>query len=385
MTKKIIISFGGIIIGIVIGIVIIYSIFIPKNSSEVLINPLAPKRQVIGFLPYWLLNRAKSDYSKYITTLTYFGLRVDKNGNIQKLLTPQEEEPGWYALNSGKLSPFFKDAQNHYVSLSLLVSNGDINSIDQLVNDPIAHAKNLISDVSPIINKYKFSDLNLDIEYTQPASDSARTGFTEFVNEVRKDLNKNITLTVEISPTDVILNHLIDTKAIGKIADNVVLMAYDYHSTVSFVTGPVAPLGGAGVDSEYDVITALEKSLEDVPPEKLILGIPLYGYEWESLNPEPRSSIIPNTGLVASNQRAKDFLSFCSTCSARLDSEARENYISYFDQNALDYHTIFYPTENSTVSKINLANNFQLGGLAVWALGYEGNSILKPLEGYKNE
>ena len=96
----------GVLLGIFLGVLVIINFLVLKNNSSI-INPLSPKKIVIGFLPYWLLNTAKSDYSKYITTLSYFGLRVDQNGNIQKLLNPQQEEPGWYALRSGKLDQFF--------------------------------------------------------------------------------------------------------------------------------------------------------------------------------------------------------------------------------------------------------------------------------------
>ena len=384
MGKNLAIIIFGILLGLLFGVLFIFNFLVPKNTSSI-INPLAPKKVVIGFLPYWLLNTAESDYSKYITTLSYFGLRVDQNGNIQKLLNPTQEEPGWNALRSGRLDSFFNNALKNNVSLSLMVASGDINSINGLISQPELHAKNLISDLKPLIEKYKFSDINLDIEYTQSASPAARENFTKFVTEVRKQLANDETLTVEISPTDVIRNNLIDPKAMDKIADNIILMAYDYHSTSSFVTGPVAPLNGAGVMSEYDVTAAIEKSLDLISPQKLVLGIPLYGYEWESLNQTPRSAIIPNTGVVASNKRAEELLSSCASCSATLDKEADENYISYFDQNSKDYHTIFYPDKNSTEAKINFINEFQLKGLALWALGYEGNSILDPLKVYKNK
>ena len=239
--------------------------------------------------------------------------------------------------------------------------------------------------MKPLIDKYKFSDINLDIEYTQNASPAARNNFTKFVTEVKKELINNETLTVEISPMDVINDNLIDSKAMSKIADNIVLMAYDYHSTSSFVTGPVAPLSGAGVISEYDVTAAIEKALDLISPQKLVLGIPLYGYEWETLNRITRSAIIPNTGVVASNRRTEELLYSCSSCSATLDNEANEKYISYFDQNMGDYHMIYYPDMNSTEAKISLANQFQLGGFALWALGYDGNSILNPLTTYKSK
>lgn len=384
MGKNLVIIVSGILLGVLFGILFIFNFLIPKNSSSV-INPLAPKKIVIGFLPYWLLDTETSDYSKYITTLSYFGLRVDQNGNIQKLLNPQQEESGWNALRSGKLDPFFNKALQNNVSLSLMVASGDVNSINGLISDPSLHAKNLVSDLKPLIETYKFSDINLDIEYTQSASATARENFTKFVSEVKKELGNDQTLTVEISPTDVIHSNLIDPKAMNKIADNIVLMAYDYHSTSSFVTGPVAPLKGAGVMSEYDVTSAIEKSLDLISPEKLVLGAPLYGYEWESLDQIPRSAIIPNTGVVASNKRAEELLSSCASCSAVLDKDADEKYISYFDQSLGDYHTIFYPDKNSMEAKINFTNEFQLKGLALWALGYEGNSILNPLTIYKGK
>lgn len=384
MAKKLAVIISGLILGLFLGILFIVSFLTPDKTSSI-INPLAPKKMVIGFLPYWLLNTAKSDYSNYITTLAFFGLRVNENGNIQKLLNSQQEEPGWYALRSGKLDQFFNNAAKNNISLSLMIVSGDANSIDGLINDPIAHAKNLVSDLNPLIEKYRFSDINLDIEYTRSASSSSRENFTEFVKEVKKGLKNNETLTVEISTVDVINNNLIDPKAMSGIADSVVLMAYDYHATSSFVTGPIAPVSGAGVMSEYDVTAAIEKTLDLISPQKLILGVPLYGYEWESLIQAPRSAIIPNTGVVASNRRTEELLSKCSSCSAVLDKEADEKYVSFFDQNLGDYHTIFFPDKNSTEAKMHLANEFQLEGLALWALGYEGNTILNPLTSYKTK
>ena len=383
MKKNLFLILVGLLFGALLGILIVFTYLIPEDNSSV-INPLAPKKVIIGFLPYWLLNNASEDYSKYVTTLAYFGVRVDQNGNIQKLLNPTQEEPGWNALRSGKLDNFFANALRNNVSLSLMVASGDVNAINGLISDPKNHAKNLVSDLKPIIEKYKFSDINLDIENTQIASPEARANFTEFISEVKRGLPSQ-TITVEIAPTDPLKHNLIDISAVSKIADNIVLMAYDYHSTTSYVTGPVAPLSGAGISSEYDVTAAIEKSLDLIPPQKLILGIPLYGYEWESLSDVPRSAVIPNTGVVASNRRAEDLLSICSSCSATLDKDADEKYITYFDQNFNDYHTIFYPDENSTEAKIKIVNNFQLEGLALWALGYEGNNILNPLISYKGK
>lgn len=106
MKKNLFLILLGLFLGIFFGVLVVFQYLTPKDNSSI-VNPLAPKKVVIGFLPYWLLNNANSDYSKYITTLAFFGVRVDQNGNIQKLLNPTQEEPGWNALRSGKLDSFF--------------------------------------------------------------------------------------------------------------------------------------------------------------------------------------------------------------------------------------------------------------------------------------
>lgn len=380
MLKKLLIPLTGLLCGILIGMY-----FISFKTTLHVHNKILTQKQVIGFLPYWLLDRAHTDYSDYITTLTYFGLSVDGNGHIIKLANAQEEDPGWNALSSGKLDPFFKNARENNIKLSLLIDSGDTNAINQLVANPIPHATTLVSDVAPIMKKYHFSDLNLDIEYTATGSAIMQTQFTQFVKSVKKQLTQKQlgSLTIEISPTDAIKRNLINTQAIAPFVDTVILMSYDYHSPTSYVTGPVAPLNGAGIDSEYDVTAAVVKSTQTIPANKMILGTPLYGYEWETLNTAVRSAVIPGTGGTASDKRAQTLLATCATCSAFFDNEAQEEYILYKDPQTNTYHQFFVPIQQSMKAKIDLANKQQLGGIALWALGYEGDTILSPLANYK--
>lgn len=378
--RTIAISVLGLFLGVLIG-----SYFFIFKYQTPLHFQTQPQKQVIGFLPYWLLNRAKTDDISYLTTLTYFGLNVDGDGHIVKLTNPQEENPGWYALESGKLKPFFASAKENNIKLSLLLASGDADAINQLLNKPVEHANTLVKEISPLMKRYGFSDLNLDIEYTSQASSAARVHFTQFVQTVKQQLTKQqlATLTIEISPNDVIKNNLIDTKTVAPFADTIVLMAYDYHSPDSFVTGAVAPLNGAGVNAEYDVTTAVEKTMQLAPPAKIVLGVPLYGYEWETLSNAVHSAVIPGTGVLASANRMESFLTNCATCSAFFDTDAQEEYITYKDPSTGTFHEIFSPDEHSLQAKIDLANKSQLNGVGLWALGYEGNSTLKPLANYQ--
>jgi len=101
------------------------------------------------------------------------------------------------------------------------------------------------------------------------------------------------------------------------------------------------------------------------------------------LEPGRRSAVLPGSGIVASNRRVEEFLAGCASCSAQLETAAQESYLVYLDEETKTYHQIFYPDEKFMKTKIALANKYNLGGLAFWALGYEGNSLLNPVAGYQ--
>lgn len=199
------------------------------------------QHRVIGFLPYWLLDKADKDYSRYLTDLTYFGLTVNSDGTIQQYVKPGEAEPGWYALISGKFTP------PPNLPMSLAVFNGDPEVINQLISEPELHAAVLAAEVGPIMEQYGFTTLNLDLESVLDASESARQNMTAFVTALKKNLN--FPLTIDVSPTDLVKSRLIDLAAVGPLVDSVILMTYDYHYSGSMVTGPVAPNFGAGIES----------------------------------------------------------------------------------------------------------------------------------------
>jgi spore germination protein len=256
--------------------------------------------------------------------------------------------------------------------------------IGDLIKNPVIHANNLVTDIYPVMKKYGFSDLNLDVEYTDTASKEASLNFTQFVKQVKNNLSEqNLgTLSIDVSPTAFIKNYLVNPKDISKYIDSMIIMGYDYHYQGSFVTGPVAPLFGAVTVSEFDIQTAIQKALEIIPANKLILGAPLYGYEWETLGTDPRSGVIPGTGLTASGLRVQELLSRCATCSAQFDPVAQEKYLIYKDVDTNSYHQIFYPDQETMSAKIKFAEKYNLRGIALWALGYEDPNILNPLKNY---
>ena len=330
------------------------------------------KPEIVGFLPYWLLTQADKDYSRYITTLTYFGLALNSDGTVQKLTNPQEEEPGWAKLKTYSVTSKYKN--------SLLVISGDDSVISAMISDPVTSAKNLVGDIAPIMKEKGFTDLNLDIESFMTASESARTNFTTFVRTVKQTIGTTVTL--DLIPIALVKSDIYDARALGAIVDRVVLMTYDYHYTGSFTSGANAPIGGAGTTLEYDTQTAVKEALKVIPANKILLGIPLYGYEWETLRSASESATIPGGSSTASSKRVADIIANCATCSAALDPVAREPYLIYPENDY--FNQIYFENEASVGEKIAMAQKYHLGGVALWALGYEDSTMLTPLTNYKN-
>lgn len=215
------------------------------------------------------------------------------------------------------------------------------------------------------------------------ASDSARQNFALLIKTIHEELqtkNNFVTLSIDVSPTALIQPYLVDVAAIAPYVDKVIFMTYDFHYQGSSVTGAVSPVNGAGISAEFDSETSIKEALRILDPKKIILGVPLYGYEWETLNDYPHAAVIPGTGIVASNKRVEDLLSSCASCSAQFDQVSKESYVIYKDLETNTFHQFFYPDEQAMQEKINLMKKYNLGGVALWALGYEGNTILEPLK-----
>jgi len=369
----------SITLGILAGIILLLLLFLLPLPSN---NPLyktfgISKTQIIGFLPFWLIEKADKNYSPFITTLSYFGLALDNDGTIVQLQNKNEEEPGWHALRS--------DTLKNKLPTSLLVRSFDEATISAIISKPKEHAQNMIKDVIPQMKKYRYTDLNLDIEGFKESSPSARENFTQFVREVKKGLDSqlpNTTLTIDIAPSALIHPYIIDAVEIGKIVDFVVFMTYDYHNLGSPITGPVSPLGGSGKVREIDVPFSLNQVLTVIPAKKLLLGIPLYGYEWETLTDKPGSPTIPGTGGTASSRRITKILADCKNCKTGIDELGQEPFIIFPDEKDPTFHQIYYEDQDSLRKKVELAKKYKLGGVALWALGYEDDKLLEPLRGY---
>ena len=355
-------------------------LYIPKlnldRGNELYKIAGVQKPLIVGYLPYWLLDKASSDYSDYLTDISYFGLIVNSDGTLVKKNNATEKEPGWNNLDAGAKR-----------ATSLLIQSGVEESISTLLNDPVKNADTLMNEIEPILTKYNFKDLTIDIESVKSVEASVSDNYSVFIETIKQRLhnfNNTITLSIDVPVYAYSRSTIYNPKILSSIVDYMVLMTYDYHYRSSYVTGPVAPLSGAGLWWENDVDRAIKQALIFSSPEKIILGIPLYGYEWETQLNTSGAPIIPGSGLTASNKRIETLLTTCQDCLVDREVSSGEKVIKYFDKGTNSWHQIYAGDSQTLQQKINLAKKYRLGGVALWALGYEDSQQLKVLTDYKD-
>lgn len=379
--KYFLISLSGMVVGICCGAGVLFFLSqttLPFQVRSYAVTLGVQKSQVFGFLPYWLVSKADANEDQHLTTLAYFALQVDGDGHLVHQNAAKETEPGWLTIQKQATQTRLAHAKQQHVQLSLVIGGGNEDSLAQLIADPETHAQNLIAEVAPVMKENGFTDLNLDLESFRTASDSSRQNFTTFAQTLKNELTvqKLGSLSVDVSPSIFVKKMMIDPVAIGKIADAVVIMMYDFSSRGSLTIGPPAPLAGHGQVREFDMSLALQQALTAVSAAKIIVALPVYGYEWESLLPTPGGAIIPQTGATATQQRVTQLLQSCKNCVQGRDEVAQEAYVLFPDPMASSStHQIFYDDALSIQNKLAFAQQFKVGGVGLWALGYEDGQL----------
>ncbi|HKN88992.1 MAG TPA: polysaccharide deacetylase family protein, partial [Acidimicrobiia bacterium] len=145
-----------------------------------------------------------------------------------------------------------------------------------------------------------------------------------------------------------------DLAALGREADQVVLMAYDQHPAGG-AAGPVAGLPW--------VRRAVEAATAAIPPEKVLLGVAGYGYAWSGSAPARDLTVPEAQALAAQPGSTADF-----------DPVEQEWRVR-----AADGTEAWYSDARSTAVRAALAAEEHLAGIALWRLGAEDQAALSSL------
>lgn len=329
------------------------------------------RKEVIGFLPSWMISQKVKVETRNLTQLIYFGLGVNEDGELRQYDEEGNALMEWSYLNSDYFKNIQNEAKYSKTKILLSITNFDNTSIDKLVSNPQA-TKALIKNVLQIMDQYQFDGININFEYVTDSDFPTAVYLNKFLDTFVKELKKEkpgTILSFDINALAAEEDGAYDMVKIGEIVDQVILMGYDYHRTDSSIAGPVAPIDGA---NEHSISKSLKSMVGRVPNEKLILGLPFYGYEWQTVNKNHKSPTVVNTGAVASYKRVKELLKNREDIKVEWDEDSESPWFSYIQSGAIKQ--IYYEDGKSLQKKLDLVNDKKMQGIAIWALGYEGDS-----------
>lgn len=319
----------------------------PAPPQLAVAPPLAA-HEVFGFAPYWeLVDPAAMDLAS-LTTIAYFSVDIAGDGR------PVTSGPGWDGYRSQALADLVTEAHAHGQRVVLTATCFDQSALDQLTQSPAAQTT-LAASLVTLVRAKNLDGVNLDFEGTGSAD---RAGLDQLVRTVGTTLHAtdpHWQFTVDTygsSATDPA--GFFDITGMAAWVDAFVVMAYDMGSTTT--PGPTAPLTGPG---ETDTAVAASYAAA-VGGAKVILGLPLYGYDWPTTGPAAGAPATGPPVAVADDQVSpSDTVYWDPTTGTPW---------AVYDVGG-QWHQVWFDDAVSLAAKAALVGTDGLRGTALWALG----------------
>ncbi|HYG60126.1 MAG TPA: glycosyl hydrolase family 18 protein [Symbiobacteriaceae bacterium] len=196
--------------------------------------------------------------------------------------------------------------------------------------------------------------IQIDFENLAPTDREAYTAFLKRLKDELKPhgMTLSIAAAAKTSDTKEGWGGATDYAAVGQIVDQFYIMAYDEHWRGG-EPGPVASL--PWVEQVIRYATGV------MPSQKIVLGIPFYGYDWPADGQG-------NGGKAYGSARMK-LRMVENGAAVRWDPVKGENVATY--QSDSGDRVVWFPDERSVEAKLKLAYQYNLRGIAPWRLGFE--------------
>lgn len=214
--------------------------------------------------------------------------------------------------------------------------------------------------ITPVLEN-GIDGINIDFEQLD-----GKTGepFIEFIRELSIACRQNnIVLSIDNYVPRESTTHY-NRKEQGVVADYVIIMGYDEHWGSGGVAGSVASIGF--------VEDGITKTLEEVPSDKIINGIPFYTRVWKTKDSEVTSEAL---GM----ELAENFIS-ANNVETRWDEETCQNYGEI--QLGDTFYQVWLEDEKSIETKLTIMSKYDLAGVAEWKLGFEKPNIWNIIDSY---
>jgi len=279
----------------------------------------------------------------YLTYLSPFSFRVQRDGTLVD--PPLNEFPAIARENNNVL----------VMVVTNLEEGGFSDELGQIILNNQEVQTNLLNNIVTTAQRLGFRDIHFDFEFLRPAD---REAYNTFLRRAKERFSQQgWLLSTALAPKTRadqpgLWYEAHDYRAHGEIVDFVVIMTYEW----GYSGGPpmaVSPIG--------PVRQVLEYAITEIPPEKIMMGQNLYGYDWTL--PFQQG----DTARAVSPQQAID-LARRYNVPIQFDWETMAPTFEYTDEQGRR-HRVWFEDARSIQAKFDLMKELNLRGMSYWKLG----------------
>lgn len=203
----------------------------------------------------------------------------------------------------------------------------------------------------------------INVDFEQVSTDASQH-YIEFIRELSIACRRNqLVLSVDNYVPKGYTAHY-NRREQGVVADYVIIMGYDEHYAGDKEAGSVASIDF--------VEQGIRDTVAEVPPEKVINGIPFYTRAWYTENGE-------NKSIVMGMSKQEQFLEE-NAITPIWDEKTCQNYAEA-TVDGVDYQ-VWLEDEQSVAVKLNIMKQYDLAGVACWKLTLDKPAVWTPIADY---
>ncbi|HYO19673.1 MAG TPA: glycosyl hydrolase family 18 protein [Dermatophilaceae bacterium] len=330
--------------------------------SNLLVEP-ARTAQVVASLPVWHLASGTESIVQQAQGLSGASPQAYEIG-AEGEIVPRFQPPG---VSLQQELDSLRDAGVPIIPSITNTSDGSWSTerIQRILHDPVLLQQH-IDAVVAFVRAEDFAGVDIDIEELE-AED--REAFSSYIAQLADALHADDRiLAVDVFAKDSDAgyderNRAQDYAALGRSVDQLRIMAYDYHWSTS-TAGPIAPLDW--------VRSVLQYAVSQVPPEKIVLGLPTYGYSWADGGQEGKLS-----SWLQAYGASKEF-----DAPVQWDSSSQSPWLTYTDAQGAQ-QVVWFENSYSLKAKMDLARSYDVGGVFIWLVGDVDDGIWAVVEDYR--
>lgn len=223
----------------------------------------------------------------------------------------------------------------------------------EILQNPASRAQ-AAEEIYRRLNEWNMTGVHIDFEQVLPKDRQNLNLFMKTLSERLRPAGYQVTIAVPAKVDDAFTSSWsggYDYATISRYVDKMMLMTYDEHWRGG-EPGPVASIGWVERVIRYALSVG-------VPPEKIVLGIPAYGYDWPRRG-QGRSVTYSEAMELASRHGVR----------IQWDETAKVPYFMYGDG-----RRVYFENRSSISHKLKLVKEYGLSGISLWRLGQEDPGV----------